>query len=79
MKEYFDRCLPCALFELPGWRFVQVSDRGDGLWIGRQSRNGRVCRVAYAMRGAPPREDSRPYQKMQGRDGSVYRVLWQRI
>lgn len=78
LREYFVKCPPDAPFDWPGWRFVRVSRQGDGLWIGRQIKDSRVCRVAYAMRGAPPRDDSRPYQPVRGRNGELYRVLVQR-
>lgn len=78
LREYFAKCPPDAPFDWPGWRFVRVSRQGDGLWIGRQIKDSRVCRVAYAMRGAPPRDDSRPYQPVRGRNGELYRVLVQR-
>ena len=78
LREYFVKCPPDTPFDWPGWRFVRVSRQGDGLWIGRQARGSRVYRVAYAMRGAPPRDDPRPYQPVRGRDGAVYRVLVQR-
>lgn len=78
LQEYFVKCPPDAPFDWPGWRFVRVSRQGDGLWIGRQAKDSRVWRVAYAMRGAPPRDDPRPYQPVRGRNGELYRVLVQR-
>lgn len=78
LREYFVKCPPDAPFDWPGWRFVRVSRQGDGLWIGRQIKDSRVWRVAYAMRGAPPRDDPRPYQPVRGRNGELYRVLVQR-
>ena len=78
LREYFVKCPSDAPFDWPGWRFVQVSRQGDGLWIGRQIKDSRVCRVAYAMRGAPPRDDPRPYQPVRGWNGELYRVLVQR-
>ena len=78
LREYFVKCPPDAPFDWPGWRFVRASRQGDGLWIGRQARGSRVCRVAYAMRGAPPQNDSQPYQPVRGWNGELYRVLVQR-
>ena len=78
LREYFEHRLPDAPFDWPGWRFVQASRQGDGLWIGRQVQDGQIRRVAYAMRGAPPRDDPRPYQPVRGRNGELYRVLVQR-
>lgn len=78
LQEYFEKNAPCQLFDLPGWRFVRVSAQGDGLWIGYRQTDGRVQKVAYAMRGKPDAEDERPYQLKLGLDGLEYRVLTQR-
>lgn len=78
LQVYFQHLVPCNLFDLPGWRFVCVTPEKDGLWIGYQHRDGRVLRVAYAMRGIPDPEDKRPYQRRRGRDGTMYRLLVQR-
>ena len=78
LREYFAKYPPDAPFDWPGWRFVRVSRQGDGLWIGRQVKDSRVWRVAYAMRGAPSRDDPRPYQPVRGWNGELYRVLVQR-
>lgn len=78
LREYFERLPPCRVLNLPGWRFVCVSRQEDGLWIGCWQQDGAVRRVAYAMRGEPERDGGRPYQRMVGVDGKVYRVLVQR-
>ena len=80
LRPYFENALPCALFDLPGWRFVYAADAGgpDGLWIGCRRLDGRVCGVAYAMRGDAPPQDA-DCQPMRGLDGHTYQVLWQAV
>ncbi|MDD3334386.1 MAG: hypothetical protein PHI98_02605 [Eubacteriales bacterium] len=78
LREHFECLKPCAVFDLPGWRFVCVSREGDGLWIGYWQRDGVIRRVAYAMGGQPAPGDVRPYQRRVGLDGREYRVLIQR-
>ena len=85
LKPYFDSCLPCAVFSLPGWRFVRLAGRQDSsaqdgsLWIGYSQIDGKVCRVAYALRGDRPPDDGKPYRARRGRDGRLYQVLWQKV
>ena len=55
---------------------VPAGGRAGGSVV--RPKDSRVCRVAYAMRGAPPQDDSRPYQPVRGRNGELYRVLVQR-
>ncbi len=77
LKVHFDAGRPRALFDLPGWRFVQA--RGvDGLWIGILPLDGRVRQVAYAHSGAAP-EKNGLYRPTRGLDGRIYQVLWQRV
>lgn len=78
LQAYFDRLPPCRVLALPGWRFVCVSRQEDGLWIGFWQRDGLVRKVAYAMAGEPRSDDGRPYQRVRGVDGRLYRVLFQR-
>ncbi|MEG0271006.1 MAG: hypothetical protein RR821_12215, partial [Clostridia bacterium] len=82
LKTYFDRCMPCTPFALPGWRFVQAAvgyGGGEGgLWIGYAQMDGRVNRVAYALRTDFAPKDGKPYRAHLGTDGLVYQVLWQR-
>lgn len=78
LQGYFRRLPPCRVFDMPGWRFVCVTEQGEGLWLGYQQRDDRVSRVAYAMRGEPDPSDNRPYQRRRGLDGLDYRVLVQR-
>ncbi|MEG1571907.1 MAG: hypothetical protein RR431_11960, partial [Clostridia bacterium] len=82
LKTYFDRCMPCTPFVLPGWRFVQAAvgyGGGEGgLWIGYAQMDGRVNRVAYALRTDFAPKDGKPYRAHLGTDGLVYQVLWQR-
>lgn len=76
LKGYFDAHLPRALFALPGWRFICVS---QDLWIGYQAQDDRVRRIAYAYRNAPPPDLQARCQPMQGLDGNRYQVLWMKI
>lgn len=80
LQPYFDKALPCALFDLPGWRFVYAAHAGgpNGLWIGIERRDGRVRRVAYATRGNTPPSPG-PYRAQKGLDGMIYQVLWQSV
>ncbi len=81
LKPYFDKALPTALFDLPGWRFVYAAHAGgpNGLWIGYQQRDGRVCGVAYAHRSDTPPAGRRGYRAARGLDGQMYQVLWQKV
>lgn len=81
LRTYFDRGLPCRLFDLPGWRFVNAAQAGgpDGLWVGMQQVDGRVRGVAYAHRSETPPPGGRPYRPARGTDGHTYQVLWQRV
>lgn len=81
MRPYFERGIPCRLFDLPGWRFVNAAQAGgpDGLWVGIQQVDGRVRRVAYAHRSETPPPGGRPYRPARGTDGHTYQVLWQRV
>ena len=81
LRTYFVKGLPCRLFDLPGWRFVNAAQAGgpDGLWVGMQQVDGRVCRVAYAHRSETPPPGERPYRPARGTDGHTYQVLWQRV
>lgn len=76
LKPYFDKALPCTLFDMPGWRFVYAAHAGgpNGLWIGMQQLDGRVSRIAYATRGSNP-PSSAPYQAKTGLDGMIYQLL----
>lgn len=76
IQPYFDKALPCALFDLPGWRFVYAAHAGgpNGLWIGMERRDGRVRRIAYAVRGRTPPASGR-YRAKTGLDGMVYQVM----
>lgn len=75
LRTYFEKEMPSALFDLPGWRFVSAA---PGLWIGMQPQDGIVRRVAYAYDGNAPRGQG-PYQPVKGLDGRVYQVLWQEV
>ena len=81
LKPYFEKALPAALFDLPGWRFVYAAHAGgpNGLWIGIQRMDGRVCGVAYAHRGDHPPAEGKGYRAMRGLDGQMYQVLLQKI
>lgn len=81
LRPYFDKALPTALFDLPGWRFVYAAHAGgpNGLWIGMQALDGRVCGVAYAHRGEKPPAGQKGFCPMRGLDGQMYQVLWQRV
>ncbi len=81
LRTYFVKGLPCRLFDLPGWRFVNAAQAGgpDGLWVGMQQVDGRVCRVAYAHRSETPPPGGKPYRPARGTDGHTYQVLWQRV
>ena len=81
LRPYFERGIPCRLFDLPGWRFVNAAQAGgpDGLWVGMQQVDGRVRRVAYAHRSETPPPGGRPYRPARGTDGHTYQVLWQRV
>ncbi len=73
LKTYFDREKPIRLFDLPGWRFVPAA---DGLWVGMEQLDGKVRRVAYVYRNAPPSGSCRA---CKGVDGTPYHVLWQTL
>lgn len=77
LRPHFEKGLPRALFDLPGWRFVQAKG-ASGLWIGIWAADGRVRQVAYAHSGAVPGK-SDLYRPARGLDGQVYQVLWQRV
>ena len=81
LRPYFEKALPTALFDLPGWRFVYAAHAGgpNGLWIGIQPLDGRVRGVAYAHRGDAPPVAGKGYRGMRGLDGQMYQVLIQRI
>lgn len=81
LKPYFDNAIPAALFDLPGWRFVHAAQGGgpDGLWIGIQQQDGRVCGVAYSHTGDRPPARAKGWQTLQGLDGQMYQVLWQKV
>ena len=76
LQEHFDRLLPVAVLDLPGWRFVEIR---KGLFVGRLARDGCVGCVAYALRADAPPADGKPYQPLRGLSGEVYQVLWQRV
>lgn len=80
LKPFFEKALPCALFDLPGWRFVYAAHAGGpgGLWLGMRQIDGRVVRLAYAVRGNQPPGEG-PYRPALGLDGVVYQVLWQTV
>jgi hypothetical protein len=80
LKPFFEKALPCALFDLPGWRFVYAAQAGGpvGLWLGMRQLDGRVVRLAYAVRGNQP-PGKGPYRPALGLDGMVYQVLWQTV
>ena len=81
LRPYFDKALPTALFDLPGWRFVYAAHAGgpNGLWLGMQQQDGRVCGVAYAHRGSAPPSGGKGYRAVRGLDGQMYQVLWQKF
>ena len=81
LRPYFEAALPTALFDMPGWRFVYAAHAGgpNGLWIGIQPLDGRVCGVAYAHRGEVPPAGGKGYQAIRGLDGMVYQVLVQKV
>lgn len=76
LAAYFDKALPCRLFDLPGWRFVYAAHAGgpDGLWIGCERIDGRIRQILYASRGAVPPGPG-PYQTLLGLDGMPYQTL----
>ena len=78
LRPYFEQALPCALFDLPGWRFVYAAHAGGpgGLWLGMLRQDGRVKRIAYAHRGDALGPDAKP---VRGLDGMTYQVLFQSI
>lgn len=80
LRPYFEKALPCVLFDLPGWRFVYAAHAGGpgGLWLGMRQIDGRVVRLAYAVRGKQPPAEG-PYRPALGLDGMVYQVLWQTV
>ena len=80
LKPFFEKALPCALIDLPGWRFVYAAHAGGpvGLWLGMRQVDGRVVRLAYAVRGNQP-PGKGPYRPALGLDGMVYQVLWQTV
>lgn len=81
VRAYFEGGVPCALFPLPGWRFVRAAQSGgpEGLWIGYTQLDGRVRQVAYAIRGDTPPPGGKPYRPARGLDGHLYQVLWQQV
>ncbi|MCI5957153.1 MAG: hypothetical protein MRZ54_09225 [Clostridiales bacterium] len=81
LAGYFAKGMPCRLFDLPGWRFVNAAQAGgpQGLWVGVQRQDGRVSGVAYAHRGKTPPPGGRPYRAARGLDGETYQVLWQKF
>lgn len=81
LKPYFEKALPTALFDMPGWRFVYAAHAGgpNGLWIGMRQQDGRVRGVAYAHRGDHPPAERRGYRTLQGLDGLPYQVLIQQF
>ena len=81
LKPYFEKALPTALFDMPGWRFVYAAHAGgpNGLWVGIQQLDGRVCGVAYAHRGDTPPVSGQGYRPARGTDGQMYQVLWQKV
>lgn len=81
LKPYFERALPTALFDLPGWRFVYAAHAGgpNGLWIGIQPLDGQVRGVAYAHRGAHPPAAGKGYRAVRGLDGQMYQLLIQQV
>jgi len=81
LRPYFENALPTALFDMPGWRFVYAAHAGgpNGLWIGMQQLDGRVCGVAYAHRGDAPPAAGKGYRAMRGLDGERYQVMVQRV
>lgn len=81
LRPYFEKALPTTLFDMPGWRFVYAAHAGgpNGLWIGMQQQDGRVCGVAYVHRGNVPPAPGRGYRAVRGLDGQMYQVLWQRV
>ena len=80
-RPYFEKALPTALFDMPGWRFVYAAHAGgpNGLWVGIQQLDGRVCGVAYAHRGDTPPVSGKGYRPARGTDGQMYQVLWQKV
>lgn len=78
---YFAKGMPCRLFDLPGWRFVNAAQAGgpQGLWVGVRRQDGYVNGVAYAHRGKTPPPGARPYRPARGLDGETYQVLWQKV
>lgn len=81
LAGYFAKGMPCRLFDLPGWRFVNAAQAGgpQGLWVGVQRQDGRVSGVAYAHRGKTPPPGGRLYRAARGLDGETYQVLWQKF
>ena len=78
LKPYFQKALPTALFDMPGWRFVYAAHAGGpgGLWLGIRRLDGRVCGVAYAHRGSASQRGFRP---ILGLDGQSYRIMIQNL
>lgn len=76
LKPYFQKALPTALFDMPGWRFVYAAHAGGpgGLWLGVRRLDGRVCSVAYAHRGSASQNGFRP---IRGLDGQPYSIMIQ--
>lgn len=81
LKPYFDNALPTAPFDMPGWRFVYAAHAGgpNGLWIGMQAQDGRVCGVAYAHRGDKPPAGQHGYRAISGLDGLAYQIWVQKV
>ena len=81
LKPYFEKALPTALFDLPGWRFVYAAHAGgpNGLWIGFHQEDGCVRDVAYAHRDEQPPASPKGYQTVRGLDGQLYQMLRQSV
>ena len=81
LRPYFEKALPTALFDMPGWRFVYAAHAGgpNGLWIGMHRQDGRVCGVAYAHRGEHAPASPKGYRAVRGLDGQMYQLFIQRL
>lgn len=82
LAPYFDSLPPCAPFDAPGWRFVQVPlpEGSPGPWcaVGIRCRGGDIYQVAYAIPGeqeALPPGGLHGYRWHEGRHGQGYWVL----
>lgn len=78
LRSYFQTNKPCAIFRMPGWRFVKLST-DEGMYIGYWQMDGKVRRIAYAIPQDTPPPDGRPYRARRGMDGRIYQVLWQKV